>query len=519
MKTIPILLSTLTLATSGTGVAMPMAIQDIGEQALVAATTPSYEDILLGTNEFSDYVQIQNINFDRETVRFAIDIPRDRWQIKRVMVAHRDYEGGISEVEADTKLTTLGVEDSKNWAIMMVDRKVAAPGMLGVSYNSGMAKQTLVGNLSDQIYYAVEFSEYSITENGTKVWGTETQWVRGKVDYRSCIHSQMFESVKATQCTVVKEDAKYKAIPQRLEDGTNLTPSADERVISWEDEWRAVQLARVQETTDQLLEVWEKLQLVTKQVEDGMNIADKADLAYVEVGDDAGNQFSKKVAGLHEIIRKITGTYAGLQGKELLEENQTLTRQIAQLMAEKVQWEQDKTGLENKNNQLVAEKDDLAQENQDLRQEIQELKQKLADSTEKKDENDSAVSDNSNENKKPVEQPETDVIQDSTSNTPSAGSEQNKVIEIASEPKTVAKSTAVVKNTSESAKTEGEGTTTAPVARVESEQSKTETEEVDIPDLGIRESKKSQSWWLPIVAAGVALCGALGVIVVKLKRR
>lgn len=531
MKTIPILLSTLTLAASGGGVVLPMATQVVADQGVAMVADTSYNDILLGTNEFLDYVQISAINFDREVVDFAIRDPRSNWYVKRVMVVHRDYEGGISEAEADAKLVELGVGDDTSWAVTMLDRQVAGPGLLGMAYSAGMSKNSLVNNLTDQFYFALEFSEYETDESGKKVWGTETQWVRGKIDYRSCIHSSLFETVTTMQCAIVQDGDRYKTVPQRIADATILTLPVGERVLSWEDEWRAAQIERVQQATKQLQDVWNMLQSVTKLVDDATKIADRADMAIEEVGDNSGKQLARQLVALRNVILWVIDMCASLQEQPLLEENQLLTEQITQLVTEKVQLEQEKVTLVEERESLVgenkileqlkteveAEKVSLMQENEDLRQKVAMLEKKLEEVVETKDENgisgDVMGSIDEADNKELVEKTETVVEQDTVSGTSGTLAQRDGLVE-------KQEVTESVETVAEQDEVNGEGTSATLVTRAETTQAVSDAQKVEIPDLGDREENQTkQWWWLPIVAALVALGGALGVIWAKLKRR
>ena len=67
--------------------------------------------------------------------------------------------------------------------------------------------------------------------------------------------------------------------------------------------------------------------------------------------------------------------------------------------------------------------------------------------------------------------------------------------------------------------TNGEEATATVVTRVEPTQMASDTQKVEIPDLGDRDENQTKQWWLPIAAVVVVLAGALGVIWAKLKRR
>ena len=167
--------------------------------------------------------------------------------LKRLVVAYYDYEQGVTEAEADAGLATLG-EDAAEWAVVMYDKEYWL-GMDGhnpveLSGFEVMVEGEFTDNKRDLLYYAAEFGEPELLEDGTTEW-KNTVWLRGKYDYRSCIHGPDFKP----------ELPNYVGLPtcfsREGEDGKYMITATEggevvAGILTWEEEWRQIQLERLQ---------------------------------------------------------------------------------------------------------------------------------------------------------------------------------------------------------------------------------------------------------------------------------
>ena len=205
------------------------------------------EGLLLEANIISPDLRFPNL-YPMHNYMSVELVPSETRALKRLVVAYYDYEQGVTEAEADAGLATLG-EDAAEWAVVIYDEE----------YRFGMEDHPLLKfggfevwiegefteNKRDLLYYAAEFGEPELQEDGTTEW-QNTVWLRGKYDYRSCIHGPDFKPVLPN----------YIGIPTCFardgEDGKHIVTATRggavaEGILTWEEEWRQIQLERLRE--------------------------------------------------------------------------------------------------------------------------------------------------------------------------------------------------------------------------------------------------------------------------------
>lgn len=240
--------------------------------------------------------------------------------LKRLVVAYYDYEQGVTETEADAGLATLG-EDAAEWAVVMYDEEYWL-GMDGhnpveLSGFEVMVEGEFTDNKRDLLYYAAEFGEPELLEDGTTGW-KNTVWLRGKYDYRSCIHGPDFKPELPNYVglpTCFSREGKNGKYMITATEGGEVAAG----ILTWEEEWRQIQLERLQgvvvemgtwdaewqeEAVRAMLERLQKLEVtlavstgvedllvveraLTEQLEGWLGVRDEEE-AGIGVGDDKG---------------------------------------------------------------------------------------------------------------------------------------------------------------------------------------------------------------------------------------
>lgn len=221
MKKLPVLLLILTV------VAMPVR----GAWALEDGAEQGTKMELPVVHAFDPLLHIREIRPREGLVEIEVDSPIGRdLQVKRVWIASFDYEKGWTEEEVDGRLdewTVLEVE----WA--KVTKEQVLPNMASHSYatiplnigESRLQYDLTEVNWPDILYYAAEFKDL---EDET----AEPIWVKGKADYRGCAHASAFQNWETGICEEVVDWGNMTA--KYLPAGA----TEDERVITWEEEWR-----------------------------------------------------------------------------------------------------------------------------------------------------------------------------------------------------------------------------------------------------------------------------------------
>lgn len=221
MKKLPVLLLILIV------VAMPVR----GAWALEDGAEQGTKMELPVVHAFDPLLHIREIRPREGLVEIEVDSPIGRdLQVKRVWVASFDYEKGWTEKEVDEKLdewTVLEVE----W--VKVTKEQVLPNMASHSYatiplnigESRLQYDLTEVNWPDILYYAAEFKDLE-DETAAPIW------VKGKADYRGCAHASAFQNWETGICEEVVDWGNMTA--KYLPAGA----TEDERVITWEEEWR-----------------------------------------------------------------------------------------------------------------------------------------------------------------------------------------------------------------------------------------------------------------------------------------
>lgn len=205
------------------------------------------EGLLLEANTISPDLRIPNLYPMHNYMEIEL-VPSETRALKRLVVAYYDYERGVTEAEADAGLATLG-EDAAEWAVVFYDEEYRFGEfdhpLLNVSGFEVWIEGEFTENKRDLLYYAAEFGEPELQEDGSTAW-ENTVWLRGKYDYRSCIHGPDFKPVLPNYIGIPTcsardvEDGKYIVTATR---GGEVA----EGILTWEEEWRQIQLERLRE--------------------------------------------------------------------------------------------------------------------------------------------------------------------------------------------------------------------------------------------------------------------------------
>lgn len=164
--------------------------------------------------------------------------------MRRLVLAYYDYENGVTEEVADQRLATLGEDDYTDWAVRLAYKEMNLadhPYLTNLTGFDVEFEVEMLENRTDLIYYAVEYGVPTLTEDGETVWA-ETEWLRGKLDYRQCVHSVDFDlnlvGSAPTCMTKLVEPGKNAVWAIGVQD-------KNEQVITWDEEWREIQYERL----------------------------------------------------------------------------------------------------------------------------------------------------------------------------------------------------------------------------------------------------------------------------------
>ena len=164
--------------------------------------------------------------------------------MRRLVLVYYDYENGVTEEVADQRLATLGEDDYSDWAVRLAYKEMNLadhPHLTNLTGFDVEFEVEMLENRTDLIYYAVEYGVPTLTEDGETEW-TETEWLRGKLDYRQCVHSVDFDlnlvGSAPTCMTKLVEPGKNAVWTIGVQD-------KNEQVITWDEEWREIQYERL----------------------------------------------------------------------------------------------------------------------------------------------------------------------------------------------------------------------------------------------------------------------------------
>ncbi len=246
MKKLPVLLLILTLAVIPVQEIYALET-DMGTDALEAEVdTVEAEEQRVATewpvlNDFDARFHIQVIKPREGVIEVEMDSPiGQELQVQRAWVASMDYENGWTEAEVDALLEDW-TELEAEWTKVAKEQVLSNMGLhsyatIPLTIGSSRLQYDLTEvNLPDILYYAAEFKDLANE-------GAEPIWVRGKVDYRGCVHASGFQNWETGACMEVvdREQGTVKYLPSI---GWDLFE--EEEVVTWEEEWRSTLAGRL----------------------------------------------------------------------------------------------------------------------------------------------------------------------------------------------------------------------------------------------------------------------------------
>ena len=353
------------------------------------ATNKRVDQLSLVKNEVDANLKLNLIKYGEGEANGVVSVPtEDDWYIKKIVVAYMNFNQGVTELEANNNLSTLTGARDDNWVILSLYdyRPLTAKKEQNISLNQSNKTLNAFSNKSDLFYYAVEFG--MITENGQ--WG-ETWWSRGKIDYRDCVHSAIFQE-EAMNCKRSENNGVVKYVPQVKQTNEILTLPDNEQIITWEDEWKDVILANYEAVQDES-------ELMQNYLNNGLDVLDQNEknldgivksLAHYSVADpklvwlSQGITFWKiKIDEMKKFYEKTNVTEVETLKKEievlkmqnmaLQQENETLVVEVAGSRQEKDALAMENVELKRQNSEQEAENTALKQEKMDLEEKVSEL--------------------------------------------------------------------------------------------------------------------------------------------------
>lgn len=443
MKKIPLVLSGLVLTTSNINLTTAVLASDQENQGqttgvmeetldsltprtmlLSGGTTIRSDHATLNPYEHQDQISFTRIDPTADKVTFELYGLNKGWKPQKIVIVQRDYENGVTEAEADRKFVNL-TDAETDWGVDLITNTFTRPATSNTYATTSGHK--LADNKTDIIYYAIQFAEETVGDSGESQL-SNAYWLRGKIDYRHCVHSSVYDSATMA-CYLMTNDDARTANYQPIKSGILITMPENEVVMTWDEEWRMILFQRVDEIRQKLQLLKDDLTTAESVlVQSGVSIeqmdkvADtsrdaeqlRMELNYLRtllsetqaVYDSLGEGSSEADKGLiiqleqkvRELEVKLTDAEAKLaemkakmaemeaEYQDLEVVNQGMAAKIATLEQEKAGLEQEKTGLTQENQELKQAKADLTEENQELgqanaslNQKNQELERRIAD--------------------------------------------------------------------------------------------------------------------------------------------
>lgn len=533
-RKIPIILASLTLATMGMGGGLSAEALSGVSQEILAAARKATDELSLKTDATDAYLKINLIKYKDGMANGSVSVPEEGdWYIKRVVVAYMNFSQGISEEEADANLGSLNEVNNRDWKTVSLYENYPWSGRKtqDITLNQAQTGRDTLANKSDIFYYAVEFGS---VESGE--WA-ETWWSRGKIDYRSCVHSTVFDE-ETMNCVRVEEDGEVKYLPQMKKGGVMVAVPENEQVLTWREEWRDVIMWEYEAVQNETELMW-------RYLNGGLAVLDRNDLALdgimrsVEHYDKAdskllwinqGAEFHKeRIAEMRKFFEKSDG--ADTSKLEILEKenetlkqtNTTLESEKAELRAKNETLTQGKEDLEKEILRLRAEnealkmaKDDLEQGNEGVMSEIRSLRQEIERMTEEMAKM-RQEADELGEKNAQAEAENVGLRQDVDRVEKEKQELEKKMVEMTSGQKceivNVVNEVKSAENSEEKV-TNGQNMVKEDVVIEPEEEKKEEENRVEVPSLGGEEVKTNGVWWWLIPVVGI-----IGVTILLVKRK
>ncbi len=415
MKKIPYLLLALTLSSVGAALLSSVAqgteletyggavITDEAKAKALSLVAPRAQAVTLNStsgapgdiNDFTpntsnSWAKVGNVSLRNNSISVSANAGMNYpWQAGKVIVAQLDYENGVTEEEADVHMSGLGVEDVSDWAVILGETDVS--GLYVASATIGLKDRNVLDNLTDRVYYAVQFGHKVVDENGETKF-EDTWWVRGKADYRRCVRSTVFQSDAMTcEARPVLEDGaetgRLAYLPYHFRQDKFYDIPDDEYILTWEEAWRNTLAERYQGLRDEIeifdgylretLPTFERLGQGLEQLKKGLAGVSATMGGYVSLTDAEQD----KLAKLKADYLMSQGTATDTEELEILRtkiaalesEKDELARTNQTLSDEKNELEQTKLALEGEKEELLRAQERLQEVNSGLEKEKSEL--------------------------------------------------------------------------------------------------------------------------------------------------
>lgn len=361
MKKTPILLSTAALTINSLGAVVPVVAANTertvsinnllsddpisGSSVSLLSAGTSRDVIFLNPEDQNPFFHLLSIDYKNNQMGIQV-YEQDDWVIKRIIVAYRDYESGVTEDEADQQLSKLGVEDGAIWkTVWDYDANGVSDLYRYVTPKEDNKPVSLAENLTDIVYYAIEYGHKTGAE-----W-QDNWWTRGKINYRDCTHSSIFDP--ETMICTEGDKGSYKV---RMADYTEVEMPTEE-IIAWDEEWNAILHKRYEDTRDELIGLRKYLYNVVKILDDTDFALDNLSITLPKTeGMEDYDEIMPEVTRLQELSRALREYYASLGSSGDTAELENLKQERDELKLEK--------------EALESVKGQLDQENAELRQQI-----------------------------------------------------------------------------------------------------------------------------------------------------
>lgn len=215
-------------------------------------------EVRLAANAYDERVQFLKIVpeeglYELRLGNYTFDY---NWGLSQAVVATYNFESGIPEAEADVLALRLGEEIEEDW---VRNKKVFKPtywASSGFWLEQNVVRGDLTEmNKADTLYYALEFENVDDPS-------AEEEWIRGKLDYRSCVHSPAYRAGEGMRC---RAEVDY-----RTGEYVFLAPDdyvVPEGILSWKEELKGILQGKLKDIEGQV---------VTQEgiKEEGMGVAD-----------------------------------------------------------------------------------------------------------------------------------------------------------------------------------------------------------------------------------------------------
>ncbi len=352
-------------------------IKSVDNASVLAQSADNSDIIYHGTNISNRYVKFDALRTNTEKADIYLSEPKSGMAAERIRLVYRDYEKGISEVEADAKLETLE-DEATDWAVDVINYQTPR---YGTNWFLVTKKGELMKNRTGQLYYAVKFTEMDTTSS-TK-WGEESIWVRGKLDYRDCAASSMYDQ-KTMYCAMqeVAGTDRFQYVMKDAVTNKVVNSPENETTMTWDEEWLKQQTEKYEQVYQAVRDLAGVLAGAEGILDANEEILTEVKLAVNSLGDEAAKQgLLEQIKGVEEMIANIRGEYlVKVDTGELEERIRILETEKAGLLIEKEQVVAEKQELEREKIRLEQEKSKLEQEKGELEQgktEVEQEKERL----------------------------------------------------------------------------------------------------------------------------------------------